>query len=242
MVLRKLSCLLIIAVFFVSQSKAGHVQPLKLNFASIAKLGEQEVASIVLPQIYQQIQQPISITPLPANRAQHEANRGIKDGEILRIYSYGEETPNVIRVPTPYYYFTTAAFSRKNTSITINRPADLAHYRIGVVRGVKHTENATKKLSNVSLSNSTRELFHQLSIGNIDIALTSFQDGQFLIKQLGNDKFKVVHPALVYESLFHYLNKKHEKLVTPINQVIKRLKATGELEKMLIQAQQQVYR
>lgn len=80
------------------------------DFASIELLIEQEVGRIVLTQVYENIGINITISPLPGKRAQYVANTGMKDGEIMRIWTYGDENPNTIRVPTPYYYLETMPF------------------------------------------------------------------------------------------------------------------------------------
>lgn len=211
------------------------------RFASIAQLGEQEVARIVLPQIYQKIGKSIHITPLPANRAQFEANSGIKDGEILRIYSYGAENPNVIRVPTPYYSLVTSVFSLKTNHFNITSKDDLKGYRVGRVRGVKHTNNATKNLSMVYDSSDTKQLFQQLLLGNIDVALTNYRDGLLTIEQLGTNQIKVINKEIAFEPLYHYLHVRNKALVPPLDNTIKKLTASGELATMLHLAEEQVY-
>lgn len=212
-----------------------------LHFASIAQLSEQEVALKVLPQIYQRLGQEITITPLPANRAQYEANSGKKDGEILRIYSYGEQNNNVIRVPTPYYSLTTGVFSRNDRKIIVNSHSDLSKYRIGKVRGVKHTENATKGLMRVYNSKNSEQLFKQLQQGTIDIALTNYLNGELTIKQLNLNNIVAVNKALDHEPLYHYLNKKHQQLVPQVDEAIKQLSASGELAQIIKKAEKDVY-
>lgn len=69
---------------------------------------------IVLTQVYKNIGINITISPLLGKRVQCSANSGIKDGEIMRIWTYGEENLNTIRVPTPYYYLETMPFVLKN--------------------------------------------------------------------------------------------------------------------------------
>ncbi len=213
----------------------------QLHFASIAQLSEQEVALKVLPQIYQHLGQEITITPLPANRAQYEANSGKKDGEILRIYSYGEQNNNVIRVPTPYYSLTTGVFSRNDRKIIVNSQSDLSKYRIGKVRGVKHTENATKGLMRVYNSNNSEQLFKQLQQGTIDIALTNYLNGELTIKKLNLNNIVVVNKALDHEPLYHYLYKKHQHLVPQVDEAIKQLSASGALDQMIKKAEKDVY-
>ena len=213
-------------------------QTAEYEFASIESLAEQEIARIVLPQIYQKIDKKIKITPLPANRAQYEANAGIKAGETLRIYSYGIENKDQIRVPTPYYYLYTSVFALTSKQIIVTEKDDLKKYKVGKVSGVKHTANITKGLDKVYNSNSTDSLFQQLLLGNIDIALTNLSDGELLLSKDKFSEVKVVNPALVKLDLFHYIHKNHQELVEPVNQAIKQLQANGELAKMLKQAEE----
>jgi len=233
--------LLMLITFYFSFSWPFYIYAQQLNFASIEGLSEQEVARIVLPQLYQKIGLNISISPLPASRAQYEANSGIKDGEILRIYSYGEENKNVIRVPTPYYSLTTAVFTLKDSNINIKNTTDLASYRVGKVRGVKHTENATKDLPRVFNNRNTQQLFKQLKQGIIDIALTNHLNGLLMIKKLGKDNFKVVNEAIAVEPLYHYISQKNQSMVGPIDKIIKEVTASGELTQMLKKAEAKVY-
>ncbi len=85
---------------------------------------------IVLTQVYKNIGINITISPLPGKRAQYVANAGIKDGEIMRIWTYGDENPNTIRVPSPYYYLETMPFVSKKSDISILKKEDLAKYRL----------------------------------------------------------------------------------------------------------------
>lgn len=210
------------------------------EFASIEGLAEQEVARIVLPQIYKLIGKEITITPLPANRAQFEANSGIKAGESLRIYTYGIENQNQIRVPTPYYHLYTSVFSLKNSHLKVSNKNDLKKYKVGIITGVKHTENITKGLEKVYNSNNTKHLFQQLVLGNIDIALTNLSDGELMIKQERFTNIQVLNPSLTKLGLFHYIHKNHKDLIEPINNKIKQLQANGELAKIIAQAEKQV--
>ena len=70
------------------------------HFVSINNLIEQEVGRIVLPQVYKSLGIDITIVPMPGQRAQYEASSGNRDGEIMRIFTYGLENPTTHRVPT----------------------------------------------------------------------------------------------------------------------------------------------
>lgn len=212
----------------------------KYDFASIEYLIEQEVGRIVLPQIYKNIGIDISIVPLPAQRAQLEANTGKKDGEIMRIRTYGYENARSIRVPTPYYYLETMAFVLTKSQIVINEKEDLKRYRLAKVRGVKHTNNITKGFSDVYEMNSTESILKMLNKNKVDVVLTNTLDGNLVIKRLGFKNITQIKKPLAILPLYHYVFEKHKALVPLINEEIIRLKNSGELDQLIFIAEQKV--
>lgn len=211
-----------------------------LTFSSIEQLVEQEVAGIVLPQIYQQLDIDITITPLPAKRAEFMAQTGEVDGEILRIYSYGTENNNTIRVPTPYYQLETMPFVLRNSGIVIGDIKDFRHYRVAKVRGVKHTNNITQGVKNVYNIKNTDNMFKLLQENKIDIALTNTIDGLMAIKRLGIDNIVAMDKPLATLPLYHYLHKNNRTILPAINQQIITLTHSGKLAQMISSAEQTI--
>lgn len=209
-------------------------------FASIEFLIEQEVGRIVLPQIYKNIGVEIYIEPLPAKRAQFVAKTGVKDGEIMRIWTYGNENKATIRVPTPYYYLETMPFFLKGKGINISSKAQLSKYTLARVRGVKHTNNITQGMTDVYEMNSTENMFKLLKLGRVDVVLTNTLDGNLILEKLGYDNVISMEKPLAVLPLYHYVHKRHKNLVPLINKEISRLKSTGELAKMIQSAEQVV--
>jgi hypothetical protein len=210
------------------------------NFASIEYLIEQEVGRIVLPQIYKNIGIEITVTPLPGQRAQFMATTGEKDGEIMRIWTYGIENKQTIRVPTAYYYLETMPFSLKERQISIRDKGDLKKYKLAKVRGVKHTNNITKGLNDVYEMNSTENMFKMLQNGMVDVVLTNTLDGNLTLDRMGYENVEAINQPLAVLPLYHYIYKKHAALVPLINQEILRLQENGELKKLIAQAEQKV--
>jgi hypothetical protein len=52
---------------------------------------EQDVGRIIIPEIYNNLGMTVTIKPVPGKRAQQLATSGKKDGEIMRIFTYGLE-------------------------------------------------------------------------------------------------------------------------------------------------------
>lgn len=210
------------------------------HFASINLLAEQEVGRIVLPQLYQKIGITVSITPLPGKRAEYKAVNGYLDGEIMRIYSYGEENSSMIRVPTPYYYLETMPFVLKSRNLRILSRDDLQSLSIAKVRGVKHTNNMTAGMENVYNFDSPAETMRMVAKGFVDVALTNTLGGSLVLEKLQIDTVGPSGKALDRLDLFHYVHQEHKDLVPRIDAVIALSRASGELEKMIAAAGKQV--
>lgn len=210
------------------------------HFNSIQNLAEQEIGAIILYAIYQKLGLDIVIHPLPGKRAQLEVKNGTADGEIMRIWTYGQETPSSIRVPTPYYYLETTAFVKKNSGIIISSRDDLKKYRLAKVLGVKHTNNITEGMTNVYDLASTENMMNFLLSGRADVALTNTIDGLLVLKKMNNPDIVPSGTPLETLNLFHYIHKKHRTLVPKVDGVIQEMIATGELQDLIHQAEEEV--
>lgn len=207
------------------------------HFVSINDLIEQEVGRVVLPILYAKLGLNITITPLPGKRAQHSAASGSSDGEIMRIYSYGNENTTNIRVPTPYYKLETMAFVRHGSDISIKSKDDLKHLRVAKVRGVKHSDLVTSDVKDIYDLSSTEHMMKFLSMGRADVAITNTIDGLVVLNKLGYTDIVVSDKPLATLELYHYIHEKHEPLVEQINQVIKDAKSSGELARLVEDAE-----
>ena len=209
------------------------------HFVSIKNLIEQEVGRLIIPEIYKKLGMKVTITPMPGKRAQHSATKGKKDGEIMRIWTYGEENPTTIRVPTPYYYLETMAFIKKDSGIVIQSKSDLAKYKLVKVRGVKHTNNITKGIDAHDL-NSTEQMMKFLAAGRADVALTNTVDGLIVLKELGITNIIPIQKPLAVLDLYNYIHEDHKDLVPKVDAVIKEMKASGELSRIIKDAEKQI--
>ncbi|MGE6648055.1 substrate-binding periplasmic protein [Shewanella colwelliana] len=219
----------------ITQAACAADSPLQTSyrFASIEYLIEQEVAREVIPQIYRGLDIKVDILPLPGNRAQYAAVSGKMDGEVMRIWSYGEDNPSMLRVPTPYYYLETMPFVRADSGILIREPKDLQPYRVVKVRGVKHTNNITEGLPYVRDVDSTKMMFELLQNHQADVALTNNLDGQIMMQRYHFDDIAVMPNHLGRLALYHYLHPKHASLLPVIDAELKRLKALPTLNNII---------
>jgi|TARA_B110000196_G_scaffold289736_1_gene275511 ABC-type amino acid transport substrate-binding protein len=210
------------------------------HFVSIKGLIEQDVGRIIIPEIYKNLGMTVTIQPVPGKRAQQLATSGKKDGEIMRIFTYGLENPTTIRVPTSYYNLETMAFIKKDSGIVIKSKEDLRKYKVVKVSGVKHTNNITKGMSNVTDIQSTESMMKFLDKGRADVALTNTVDGNLIIKKLGYTQIIPIDKPLAVLDLFTYIHQEHKDLVPKVDAMIKKMKANGEMKALVKKAEAQV--
>jgi len=210
------------------------------HFVSIEKLIEQEVGRIIIPEIYKKLGIKVTISPLPGKRAQSEAVSGELDGEIMRVWSYGEENPTTIRVPTPYYHLETMPFVKKGSEIKISNKEDLKRYGLVKVLGVKHTNNITMGMPKVQSIGNTERMMKFLNAGRADIALTNTINGRLVLEKLGIRDIVAMENPLEVLHLYHYIHVKHKEIIPKVDAVIKQMKDSGELRILIKKAEQKV--
>lgn len=226
-----ISCLSSVSLFCQSQL---------YEFVSIENLYEQKVGAIVLTEVYRQLGIPMSIQPMPGKRAIAEAVSGRKDGEIMRIWTYGVEHPELIRVPTPYYQLETMGFHKEGSGVSVKVIDDLKSYEIFKVRGVKHTNNITAGLNNVYDYDNTKEMLSALRDDRPAIALTHTGDGIFTMNKYKIFGLSMISEPLAELKLYHYIHHSHRELVNKVDKALLKMKLSGELDKIIRDAEKRV--
>ena len=211
----------------------------KIRLARIENLAEQIIGEKIAHHIFNRIAVPLEVFACPGLRGNKISLAKVVDGEMMRIYNYGTMNPGLTRVPTPYYALETTVFVRRGTDVVVNSIKDLQKYKIVIVRGVQHTTDITNGLPNVEVVNRSKEMMAFLAAGRADIALANRIDGLAVLKA---EKIDSVLPlfTLGNHKLYMYLNENRNELAPRLDDAIKSMHASGELE-MLITAAEREY-
>lgn len=221
-----LLCFLIIS-FYPSSATSKET----LEFAEIANTPNQVIGGKILQFIYAKLNIKAKIIPLPGSRASFESNKGTLSGEVLRIYSYGEQFPNLIRIEPEIQYIQPTVFS-KNENILINGWDSLSKYRIGIIRGFLWMENGVKNIQEVTRVNTIEQLASMVNLDRIDVFISDKLNGMLILKKMKLDKkIKPLSPPVSEKiKLYHYIHKKHKDLIPKIEKVVQEMTKSGELE------------
>ncbi|NDV25321.1 transporter substrate-binding domain-containing protein [Desulfovibrio sp. JC010] len=178
---------------------------------------------------------------MPGKRAQLAVEKGAVDGEVMRIYTYGGEVPNVVRVEPAYFYLDTTPYVKKGSGIQINAVDDLRNYRIAKVRGVKHTSNITAGMDRVYDLDSAEQVIKFLEYGRADVAIGNSLNLNYLLKEMKNEDVVAAGPPLARLPLYHYLTKKHSRKAAKVGKMISGMQQSGKLERLIQEAEYKIF-
>ena len=216
---------------------ASAQQPLK--FTQIVDTPDQVIGAVIVKAAYEKLDIPVKFVILPGKRALAESSEGRADGEVHRIIEIGDEYPTLLRVPTPINYIEPSVFSKKH-EFEVTNCAALQGYKIGIVRGVKHSQLCTQGLENVLVGDDLTGVMRMLNAGRIDLLITARINGLMMAKELKLDTIKPLSPPLSRFWVYHYLHERHKRLVPTVDAIFKAMQKSGELEALREKAVQQL--
>lgn len=201
----------------------------QMVFSSFPSDGMSELFKRVLTEAYEELGYMVVIWKLPAERALILANDGMVDGEAARVPVIEAEYPNLVRVPTPIYINRIAVLTKRTEYDPSMGFGGLAGYRLSIRNGYKFLEKMTKGMDCHEVS-SYEKLLTLLKSGRVDFALAEYFDILPTLAKVPLDRIKVLDKPLAINPMYHYLHRKHEKLVPEINAVLRRMDAQGRME------------
>ncbi len=119
----------------------------------------------------------------------------------------------------------------KITAFPVTGWDSLKPYNIVIRLGIKYAEKGTKGMK-VHTVSENEHLFIALDYGRCDVAVSSRLIGLEYIQKLQFSEIKILEPPLVKMELFHFLHKKHEKLIPEITKVLKEMQAKGRIREI----------
>lgn len=205
-------------------------EPKKLTFSQITENDLQKSTAEFLAEIYNRLGFDVTFLQTPGRRALQLSNTGKTDGEVFRIHSVGNIYKNLVRVPTPLISLTNYAFTLHKKYI-VNTVYELNSVpRIGIVRGVIWAEKMVKGRQGVVFADNNMELARKLLKGSVDVALTNGIAMPAEFEKL-NSSYELYTGApinIIY--VYHYLHKSHLGLVGDVDNEIKKMIKSNEIE------------
>lgn len=187
-----------------------------------------EVSLAILKAAYAKMDIKAVERMYPSKRSLVEAANGSIDGEINRIKNTEQEYPSLIRIPVVINSFDSVVYSCR-TPYSIDGWDSIKDLRIGILRGIRYAERATRDMQKVTIESSYNKLFDLLKIGRIDVVVSSRPEGFIQRRRPGGECIFTNEPPIDRKELYHFIHKKHADLVPQLTRILKSMKESGEM-------------
>jgi len=190
---------------------------------------------LVYSEMFKRLNVQLQIKYFPMQRASVEAGIGRVDGEALRIYSYVDIHPNLVRVEEDLISEKIFAYVNRSSEIReLNGWDSLLNttYRVNHIRGSKICrDNLSRVVYKENLSTITNAIqgLKKLSANRIDVYIASEPSVVSYIYNPQYDLYGKIRKAGLMESikLYMYVHKRHKAFAPQFEKIIKNLKAEG---------------
>ncbi|MDM8525530.1 transporter substrate-binding domain-containing protein [Desulfococcaceae bacterium HSG8] len=219
---------------FLTEMSIAAAPSLVLNTSYTAPITASDKSGVLdffYKELFKRLGWKFDIQYLPAERALTNADRGIDDGDVCRIFGLDKKYTNLVRVPEVLMQYEHVIFTRK-LDFKVTGPDDLKPYDVGVVKGWKIIEWNTKTARSVTLVDEGEQLFAMLADGHIDLGIIERMTGMMHARNSGIKNIRVLEPAFLTGDWYLYLHKKHRNLVPIIADEIRRMKDDGSHQRI----------
>lgn len=174
----------------------------------------------------------------PSKRSSYMANQGEVDGEPQRIYEYGRQYPNLIRVEEPIFINKTVVFAiTRDIQLESLETLRESHYRVEYLAGSLWSKNHLKPLvppERLSSVPTITQGFKKLELKRSDlfIALQVPSLEALYSQEFADSPIRPI--AVVGRNLsYPYLHKSHTELAPRLAEVLKKMKEDGRYDQIM---------
>ena len=190
-----------------------------------------DAARQILQEAYFKLGYQLDFAFVYGQRGLIDSAAGRADGELARVEGVEREFTGLLRVPVSLIATQQMAFAR-DQSIEIKSWRGLSPYKI-ILR--QDDEVAERKPRNMRryFASSEEAALKMVENYKMDIAIADRSDGLAALKRLEFDDVHMLKPAIQVIPLYHYINRKHRKLLSRITFVMKSMRSSGRMAEIL---------
>jgi len=195
------------------------------------------VSQSIMSQIYQRLGHSMTLVNYPPKRSLIEVNNGSANGELARSSLVEARYPNLIRIPYAIGTIKLVTIQVKNNP-PIQQLAELKNHRVGVLRGYAMAEKMSEHLTR-EIYNDLAGLFQGLMHGRVDVIFFSRLGAKHFIKKFKLEgKLAISEKAFKEIPLYHYMHTNSANIAQTLEDEMKKMQATGELQALIINQEQ----
>ncbi|WP_457443670.1 substrate-binding periplasmic protein [Roseateles sp. P5_E4] len=219
---------------------AAGALPSTLRLARLDGVPDQRIGSEILKVAYARLGIELQFVAVPALRSLLESSEGRLDGEVQRILNVEARYPTLLAVRPSINYIEPAAFVKK-LDFKVQGWPSIAAYQVGIVRGVGSSEAGTQGMARVTAVPSMEALMRMVAAERIDVAVNDRLSGMLILQQLGlQGEVHPLDPPLQHIPLYHFLHVRHAELLPRIEETLRGMVASGELEQIRSRAAKRI--
>ncbi|HED34364.1 MAG TPA: transporter substrate-binding domain-containing protein [Gammaproteobacteria bacterium] len=225
---------LFIAYYTLLHSSPAHsMQTLVLNTAVGAPVSNESqtgFADKVVGEALRRIGYKLQTVRMPAERALINANRGIDDGDLLRVAGLQKKYTNLVAVPEPVMNVDIVLFSKNQPDFKVAGWDSVASYSLAIISGWKIMEKNFGKLGDkveMIKTDNAEQSFTLLIKDRVDFVAYSSWSGLNYLKKRNITDVKVLSPPLASPFFYVYLHKKYKKIIPDLAVELKKMKKDG---------------
>lgn len=184
----------------------------------------------LLHEAYRRIGLDLTADLLPRERAILAADRGVTDGDVIRIAGLEALYPNLMPVPEPVAHFETIAFTT-GFGFKVDGWESLRPYSLCILRGMKIAEQHTEGMRRV-LANTNDQAIMMLRSNRCEVAVLGHEVWPD-VERLQAGPLRALEPPITSFPLFHYVNRRHAGLVPKLTDALQRMRRDGTIAALL---------
>lgn len=190
-----------------------------------------DAAREILQETYFKLGYQLDFAFVYGQRGLIDSAAGRADGELARVEGVEREFTGLLRVPVSHIATQQMAFAR-DRSIEVTSWRGLSPYKIILRHDDEVAERKTRNMRRYFASSEEAAL-KMVENYKMDIAIADRSDGLAALEKLEFDDVHMLRPAIQVVPLYHFINRKHRKLLSRITFVMKSLQSSGRMTEIL---------
>ncbi|WP_069186173.1 substrate-binding periplasmic protein [Candidatus Terasakiella magnetica] len=183
----------------------------------------------ILKEAYGRLGHTIMVKQRPGSRAIKESNSGLNDGVVMRLEKVMIKNENLLKVDVPLWKFQVAVFS-PSPVLSVKNWDDINKKRAATYLGYKYIESKLVGKKH-DLVPSFEIGMRMLSKKRFDYLIYGKLDGLEAASKVKPRNIYCTSPIEEYDE-FHMVHKSHAALVPKLNEVLRKMEKSKEIEKI----------
>ena len=187
---------------------------------------------LLMKEAFNRIGVSVVIKHFPPEKALANADKGVTDGDAVRIGGLSNIYLNLLQVPAIAFQTDFVAFT-KDPKLKIDGWAELKPYNVAIIKGHKISEKMATETRSLTKAENLKALFNLLKNDKVDVAICERMFGSQMARALKISDIVVIDPPLAELNFFVYLHKKHELLIPGLTKALNEMHIDGTYKRIM---------